>query len=64
MGFTAFNKGNGPHDEHDFALIETVDEAVMFKIDYYDLDFNNHSPDVSDPEVTRRVMAVMFAAES
>ena len=63
MGFTAFNHGNDPHDEHDFALIETVDGAVIFKIDYYDLDLKYHSPDASDPEVTTRVMTVMFAEE-
>jgi hypothetical protein len=36
---------------------------VLFKIDYYDLEFQCHSPDATDPAVTEHVMTVMRAEE-
>ena len=61
--FTSFNEANDPHDEHDFGVIETKSEPILFKIDYYDLDMTMHSPDPTDPEVTRRVLTIMLASE-
>lgn len=51
------------HGEHDFLIVEVQGYSVMAKVDYYDLDYEMHSPDATDPEVTRRVMTVMLAEE-
>ena len=61
--FTAFDQDNDPYDEHDFGSVTVDGQVVFFKIDYFDLDLSNHSPDPSDPAVTRRVMTLMLAEE-
>lgn len=61
--FSAFNDRNDPHDEHDFGSVTVAGETVFFKIDYYDLSLSGHSPDPSEPAVTRRVMTIMLAEE-
>jgi len=52
-----------PYGEHDCAVLAVDGIEVLFKIDYYDRDLVYHSPDASDPTVTRRVMVVMLASE-
>jgi hypothetical protein len=54
---------NDPYDEHDFGSVTVAGHVVFFKIDYFDLDLRNHSPDPSEPAVTRRVMTLMLAEE-
>jgi hypothetical protein len=61
--FDRFTTDNDPHGEHDFGLIEIAGERIMFKIDYYDRSMTGHSPDESDPNVTRRVLTIMLANE-
>ena len=61
--FTAFTSDNDPYGEHDFASLDVTDQRVMFKIDYYDRTLSGHSPDSSDPNVTRRVLTIMLAEE-
>jgi Protein of unknown function (DUF3768) len=61
--FDDFCHANDPHEEHDFGAFELDGEKVFFKIDYYDRDLKCHSPDPSDPKVTRRVITLMLASE-
>jgi Protein of unknown function (DUF3768) len=63
QSFDSFTPDNDPYGEHDFGLLEVAGERVMFKIDYYDRAMAGHSPDASDPAVTRRVLTIMLASE-
>lgn len=63
QAFADFTLGNDPYGEHDFGAV-TVNDAVFFwKIDYYDHDLRNGSPDPADDAVTCRVLTVMRAEE-
>jgi Protein of unknown function (DUF3768) len=61
--FDDFCHANDPHQEHDFGSFEADGHAIYFKIDYFDNDLVYHSPDPSDPAVTRRVITIMLADE-
>ncbi|TAL04091.1 MAG: DUF3768 domain-containing protein [Rhodospirillaceae bacterium] len=61
--FTAFTKDNDPHGEHDGAVVMVEGQPIFFKIDYFDRNLINHSPDAADPAVTHRVMTVMLSYE-
>jgi len=61
--FDDFSSDNDPYGEHDFGSVTVEGHVVFFKIDYYDLDLLNGSPDPADPAVTRRVMTIMLADE-
>ena len=62
--YDAFTIDNDPHQERDFGAFELDGVgAVFWKIDYYDTDYRYHSPDPSDPQVTRRVLTIMLADE-
>ncbi|RWX10379.1 DUF3768 domain-containing protein [Rhizobium hidalgonense] len=63
VGFTAFDAGNDPHNEHDFGAIEADGVSYFWKIDYYDQDYDMGSPDPANPHVTRRVLTIMRADE-
>jgi hypothetical protein len=58
-----FCHANDPHEEHDFGAFEAESETIFFKIDYYDNALSGHSPDPTDPTVTRRVITIMLASE-
>jgi len=61
--FENFSEDNDPWGERDCAILTVNGRRVLFKIDYYDLELQCHSPDASDPAVTQRVMTVMLAEE-
>jgi len=61
--FDDFCHANDPHGEHDFGSFEADGHVIFFKIDYYDQNLTYHSPDPSDPAVTRRVITIMLADE-
>ena len=58
-----FCHANDPHEEHDFGSFQADGQTIFFKIDYYDKNLTNHSPDPSDPSVTERVITIMLADE-
>jgi hypothetical protein len=58
-----FCHANDPHEEHDFGAFDADGKRVFFKIDYFDSTLTVHSPDPSDPAVTKRVITIMLAEE-
>ncbi len=61
--YDEFTEDNNPHGEHDFGSFQFRGELFYWKIDYYDLQFQAHSPDPTNPKVTNRVLTVMRAEE-
>jgi hypothetical protein len=58
-----FCHANDPYEEHDFGSFEVDGHTIFFKIDYYDSTLTVHSPDPSDPAVTKRVITILLAQE-
>jgi hypothetical protein len=61
--FTAFDKDNDPHGEHDFGQFEVDSHRLFFKIDYYSPDMTQGSDDPADPAKTVRILTLMLAEE-
>ncbi|MGE0271516.1 MAG: DUF3768 domain-containing protein [Alphaproteobacteria bacterium] len=58
-----FTAENDPHGEHDFGVFEEHGHKFFWKIDYYNLSKDGHSPDPANPHVTCRVLTLMLASE-
>jgi hypothetical protein len=61
--FDDFNDDNDPYGEADLGQFEIGGRTVLWKIDYYDVGMEFHSPDPADPKVTQRVLTIMLAEE-
>jgi hypothetical protein len=61
--FDTFTPDNDPYGEHDFGAFDHGGERIFWKIDYYDTELENGSPDPADPEVTTRVLTILLADE-
>ena len=61
--FSKADPGDDPYGERDFGMIEIKSERFYWKVDYYDANYEYHSPDETDPKVTRRVLTIMRADE-
>lgn len=61
--FDDFGPDNDPYGEHDFGAFTVRGNRLFFKIDAYDRSGTRHSPDPTDPAVTRRVLTLMLAHE-
>ncbi|MGE0278894.1 MAG: DUF3768 domain-containing protein [Nitrospiraceae bacterium] len=58
-----FSSANDPYGEHDFGAFEEHGVKFFWKIDYYNLAKDGHSPDPANPHVTCRVLTLMLASE-
>nr|WP_319390996.1 DUF3768 domain-containing protein [uncultured Cohaesibacter sp.] len=61
--YSAFTPDNDPHGEHDFGSLKFQGDTFFWKIDCYDLQMLHHSPDPTNPSITRRVLTIMKAEE-
>jgi hypothetical protein len=61
--YSDFTPDNDPHSEHDLGRFEFRGQQLLWKIDYYDNNWEFHSPDPMDPLVTQRVLTVMLTEE-
>ena len=58
-----FTRDNDPFEEHDFGSFELDGDRYFWKIDYYDQDMIGGSEDPADPNLTKRVLTIMFGEE-
>lgn len=58
-----WNEGDDPYGEHDFGKLDVNGEEVIWKIDYYSLDEMHGSDHPEDPNVTVRILTLMFAED-
>ena len=61
--FDDFNKDNDPHGEHDFGKFNFNGQDILWKIDYYDNNYEYGSEDPNDLSKTCRVLTVMLSCE-
>jgi hypothetical protein len=61
--FQAFDEGDDPYGERDFGAFEIGGARFIWKIDYYDLDLRNASPDPANETLTKRILTLMLAEE-
>lgn len=59
----SFDEANDPHGERDFGGLDLWGAELLWKIDCYDSEMANASPNPADESVTARVLTVMLAEE-
>lgn len=55
--------GDDPYGEHDFGVVDTNTGRYYFKIDYFDNNYEYHSPNKEFLTLTKRVLTVLEANE-
>ena len=58
-----FTAANDPYHEHDSSSFEYNGKKILWKIDYYDKDYEYASEDPADITKTNRVLTIMLAEE-
>jgi hypothetical protein len=61
--YDSFDEDNDPHGERDFGDVDLWGTELLWKIDYYDHELTNASPDPAEESITARVLTVMLAEE-
>lgn len=61
--YNDFSEDNDPYGEHDFGAFTHDSIKYFWKIDYYDNNYQFHSPDATNPAVTKRVLTIFLAEE-
>lgn len=61
--FTDFSPDNDPYGERDCGFFEVMGEKLMFKIDYYDRNYEFGSEDPANPLLTNRVLTLLLMEE-
>ena len=63
INYNKFDDDDDPHNEHDMGFFEFEGERCMWKIDLYDTDLQGYSTNPTDPDVTRRVLTIIYACD-
>jgi hypothetical protein len=61
--FDDFTAENDPGGEHNFGKVMQDNVDYYWKISYYDLDFQSHHVNLTDPTKARRILILMKAKE-
>lgn len=59
--FNDFTVSNDPYEEHDYGSFEYRGKQIIFKIDYYDKNYEYASENPADVSKTARVLTIMLA---
>lgn len=61
--FNDFTPENDPYGEHDLGSFDYHGKTIMWKIDYYDKNYEYASENPADVRITNRVLTIMLAEE-
>lgn len=61
--YSDFNEDNDPYKERDFGIVYVNNQQYFWKIDYYNLEGNDLSPDPTNRALSKRVLTIMKAEE-
>lgn len=61
--FNDFTVANDVYEEHDYGSFEYHGKQIMWKIDYYDKEYEYASPNPADISLTNRVLTILTADE-
>ena len=61
--FNDFTVANDPYKQHDYASFEYHGNKIIWKIDYYDKNYEYASENPADVTKTNRVLTIMLADE-